>query len=165
MQRAVTVLGQVRRRELVQMRLSCEILGHILQGITREQAADLRDGAAGWSVVEVVCHLRDFDAVFLGRAKMMLAQDYPQLPAYDHEAMAVEGGYQQQDVMAAYEQLRNSRAGFIEFFKALSDAEWERGGLHPEKGGFTMTDALMQVGLHDLDHLEQITRILTQPAG
>ena len=34
--------------------------------------------------------------------------------------------------------------------------------MHPERDSFCMTDALMQVSAHDLDHLEQITRVLSQ---
>lgn len=37
----------------------------------------------------------------------------------------------------------------------------ERAGIHPKRGHFTMTDAVIQVGHHDCMHLEQITRILT----
>jgi len=48
----------------------------------------------------------------------------------------------------------------IAFFASLTPEQWARDGVHPEREGFTMTDAVMQVGLHDLDHLEQITRIL-----
>jgi len=56
--------------------------------------------------------------------------------------------------------LRASRARFIAFFQSLSGEQWARAGIHPEKGDFTMTDALMQVSSHDLVHLEQIARIL-----
>ena len=151
---------QVRRRHLWQARMTCEILGHILQNVSEARAHELRDGPAGWSIVEIVCHLRDFDEIFYRRARMMLEQDNPKLPAYDHEAMAIERAYQRQSAAAAYDELKASRRRFVDFFKCLTDDEWRRGGIHPERGGFAMTDALMQVSLHDIDHLEQITRTL-----
>lgn len=153
---------QVRERHLGAMRLSCDILGNILQGMPNERARALRDGPEGWSIIEIVCHLRDFDEIFYQRAQMMQAQEQPQLPAYDHEAMAINRAYQQQDLAEAYGALKASRERFIAFFAGLTPEQWARDGLHPERDSFTMTDAAMQVGLHDLDHLEQITRVLTQ---
>ena len=151
---------QVRERQLAIMRLTCDTLGHILAGVPAEQARALRDGEDGWSIIEILCHLRDFDQIFYRRAVMMRDEDHPRLPGYDHEAMAIERAYQGEDLSAAYQTLCESRARFIEFFTALTPAQWERGGVHPERGGFTMTDAAIQVGLHDLDHMEQITRVL-----
>ena len=153
---------QVRERHIGAMRLSCEVLGHILQGVADAQARALRDGPEGWSVIEIVCHLRDFDEIFYQRARMMQAQAQPLLPAYDHEALAIERAYQQEDLAAAYAALKASRQRFIAFLAGLTPEQWERDGRHPERDSFTMTDAAMQVGLHDLDHLEQITRVLAQ---
>ena len=160
MSTGTTSLGQVRERHVSAMRLTGEVLDHILRGVSEEQAHELRDGPAGWSIVEIVCHLRDFDEIFRNRAKMMLSEDHPRLPAYDHEAMAVERAYQQERLSSACEQLKASRQETIAFFASLTPDQWERDGVHPERDSFTMTDAVMQVGLHDLDHLEQITRVL-----
>ncbi len=162
MTRMQTSWQQARERHIGAMRLSCDILGHILQGISNERARSLRDGPDGWSIIEIVCHLRDFDEIFYRRAQMMQAQEQPQLPAYDHEAMAIERAYQQEDLAEAFETLKATRARFIAFFAALTPEQWERDGVHPERDSFTMTDAAMQVGLHDLDHLEQITRVLAR---
>ena len=157
-----TSLQQVRERHVSAMRLTCQILGHILKNIGEEQAHALRDGPEGWSIVEIVCHLRDFDEIFYQRAQMICRQNHPQLPAYDHEAMAIERAYQQDEVAYAYYELKQSRERFIAFFESLTNAQWERSGVHPERDSFTMTDAVMQVSMHDIDHLEQITRVLEQ---
>ncbi len=155
-----TTWQQARERQIAAMRQTCEILGHILRNVSAEQARALRDGPDGWSIVEIVCHLRDFDEIFHSRARMMLEQDHPQLPAYDHEAIALERAYQAQSLEEAYEALKVSRADFARFFERLTPTQWARGGVHPERDNFSMTDALMQVSAHDLDHLEQITRVL-----
>lgn len=155
-----TTWSQVRQRQIAAMRLTGEILGHVLRTVSPEDARTLRDGADGWSLIEILCHLRDFDEIFHRRALMMLRQDHPQLPAYDHEAMAIERDYQAQSLEAAIAALSASRARFAQFFEDLTPEQWARGGLHPERDSFTMTDALMQVSAHDLDHLEQITRVL-----
>ena len=153
---------QARERQIAAMRLTCQILTHILKNVSAEKARDLRDGAAGWSIIEIACHLRDFDEFFQHRARMMLEQDHPRLPAYDHEALAIERDYQSDSLDEACAALQLSRARFAAFFESLTPEQWERGGVHPERDSFSMTDALMQVSAHDLDHIEQITRVLRQ---
>jgi len=162
MEKSTTSLQQVRQRHIQQMTKTCLILGHVLKNLSEAQAHDLRDGPEGWSIIEVVCHLRDFDEIFYNRAQMMLTQDHPQLPAYDHEAMAIEKKYQDEELAYVYYDLKASRERFVSFFESLTDEQWEHTGIHPERESFTMTDAVMQVGLHDISHIEQITRILEE---
>jgi hypothetical protein len=158
-------LNKIHQRHIQLMDKTCLMLGNIIQNITQEQATTLRDGPEGWTVLEVVCHLRDFNQIFLDRARMMIDQDYPQLPAYNHEQMAIERGYNQDSLLQAYIDLVKARRDMIEFFRDLTLEQWERAGVHPERGHFTLTDAVIQVGTHEVDHLEQITRILAQGAA
>jgi hypothetical protein len=153
-------LTTIRRRHLALLQTTCAILGHILKNVSQAQATSLRDGPNGWTTLEVVAHLRDFDGFFRGRAALMLAQDYPQLPAYDHERLAIERNYNGQQLDQVYAELVASRQKTADFFKVLSPEQWQRAGLHPERGHFTMTDAVIQVGTHDITHIEQITRLL-----
>jgi uncharacterized damage-inducible protein DinB len=155
-------LNDIRRRHINLMHKTAEILGHVLKQTTQEQAESLRDGPEGWTVLEVLCHLRDYDTIFRNRAQMMLVEDYPTLPAYDHEAMAIEKRYNEEELAYAYDEYRLSRRQTREFFEALTPEQWERTGVHPERGHFSMTDAVIQVCTHDIDHMEQITRILEE---
>ncbi len=157
-----SALTLARERQIAAMRLTCDILGNIVSALPDQRARSLRDGADGWSITEIVCHLRDFDVIFYERALLMLAEETPTLPAFDHEALAIERAYQQEALEHAFGALKESRARFSAFFADLTPQQWECAGVHPEKGTFTMTDALMQVSAHDLDHLEQITRVLAQ---
>jgi hypothetical protein len=155
-------IHKTRKRHIWLMSKTIDILGHILKHVTQEQAQTLRDGIEGWTVLEVVCHLRDFDGFFYGRAQQMLTETNPRLPAYDHEKLAIEQQYNAQDLAYVYDELVLSRRRVIAFFESLTDEQWDCVGVHPERGHFTMTDAVMQFGMHDVDHLEQITRILEQ---
>lgn len=145
------------------MQNTLKILGYFVDGTTQEVATtrrDPNDGDKGWTMLEVVCHLRDFDAIFLGRARLMVEQEYPALSPYDHEQLAIERAYNRQDLRQVYQELVHSRREFVEFFRSLDEAQWQRSGVHAERGRFTMHDALVQVGQHDALHIEQITRIL-----
>lgn len=156
-------VARTRTNHIRLMRDTLAILEYILADVSQATATtrrDPNDGDKGWTVAEVVCHLRDFDSIFLRRAQRIVAEQEPALGRYDHERMAVEGRYNEQDVRAVLDALRSARAEFVAFFQALDADAWKRAGIHPERGRFTLDDALMQVGLHDALHLEQITRIL-----
>jgi hypothetical protein len=158
-------LTKVRMAHVRMMETTARTLGHLLAPVSQEQATTLRDGPNGWTTVEVVCHLRDFDGFFRGRAEMMLAEETPQLPAYDHEALAIERNYNADQLTEVYEALLQSRAATRALFANLTPEQWARGGIHPENGPFSLTDAAMQVGMHDLTHIEQVVKILTGRTG
>ncbi|MCU0499908.1 MAG: DinB family protein [Anaerolineae bacterium] len=158
----VEFLTRTRNRHLKLMQKTIDTYGHVLKDLTPEQAVAYTDGPEGWSVVEVLCHVRDFNEIFLQRAQLMAAHDQPALQAYDHEALVVERDYKSQDFRAVYADLRAKREEAIRFFEALTPEQWERVGIHPEVGPITLMDSMIQVGHHDADHLEQLTRIITQ---
>jgi len=155
----------VQQRYLTLMQNTVATLGHILKGVTSQEAATFRDGPNGWTTLEVVCHLRDYDEIFYQRAIMTLEQDNPTLPAYDQEALAVERAYNRQDLGQAYADLTVSRQRLVALFSELTAEQWDRVGQHPHYGPFTLATAALHVSWHDTLHLEQITRILTQRVG
>ena len=164
----MTTIETIRTRNIALMRKTVQSLGNIIKPLTLEETKSWRDTGDGWTVTEVMCHLRDFDVFFYGRAEMMVALENPILPAYDHEALAIELKYNEQNVFEVYADLKAHREKFAEFFESLEGEQWDHEGQHPERDSFTMLDSLMQVGLHDNVHIEQMTRIiaekLTKPA-
>lgn len=159
----MTDMLTIRKRQMISTKLSLLTINHIAHSTPYADATTYRDSGDGWTVLEVLCHLRDFELIFHERAAMMRDEDTPALPAYDHEQMAIDRNYNTQDIAAVVDELNAARDQFRSFFKALTPAQWERGGHHPEREGiFTMTDALMQISLHDLVHIEQMTRILRE---
>lgn len=155
-------LTRARNRHLKLMQKTIDTYAHVLKDVTPEQSVIYTDGPEGWSIVEILCHVRDFNTIFLQRAERMAAEDQPLLQAYDHEALARDGDYKSQDFRAVLVDLRVKRAEVIAFFEALTPQQWERVGLHPEVGPITLMDSMMQVGHHDADHLEQLTRVMCQ---
>src|SRR5690348_9190043 len=70
---------------------------HTLQGLlrdhTHDQAVVARGGDENWSVVEVVCHLRDAEERALERTRLMRDKTNPWLAGYDQEQLARERNY------------------------------------------------------------------------
>src|SRR4051812_7531792 len=67
------------------------VLARVLDGCTQEQAQAARGGDENWSVVEVLCHLRDAEARGLERMRAMRDENLPFLPAFDQDAWARDG--------------------------------------------------------------------------
>jgi len=147
-------------RFILNARRTPVILHGLLHGVTRERAMEATDGPDGWSVVEVVCHLRDYEGFFRGRAEMMLFEENPDLPAYDHEALAIERDYQHQDLREALTVWLEERRLFISIFESLRPEQLARTGVHPENGPITVLDSLIQLTNHDITHIDQVTRCL-----
>ena len=139
------------------------LLDSLLCGVTQERASAARDGADGWNVIEIVCHLRDFEAIFFERAQRLVAEDRPVLPPYDHEALARERDYAAQSLDEAFAGFIANREAFIAWLKARSEADWTRTGIHPEQGEYSVLEQALQAACHDIDHLEQIARCLELP--
>lgn len=136
------------------------LLDVLTDGVTQERAQRARDGEDGWNVVEIMCHLRDFEEIFFERTRLIVEQDVPELEWHDEKKLAVERGYARQDFAAAYDAFIETRQRFIAWLEARAEADWGRKGIHPEVGEYTLLEQAMQVPLHDVDHLEQIARCL-----
>ncbi|MEM7117806.1 MAG: DinB family protein [Chloroflexota bacterium] len=153
-------IQKIQERHVTLMQQTVKTISHILTAVSQETATTLRDGPDGWTILEILCHLRDFDIFFYERAVMMLEQEHPALPAYDHEQIAIDQNYNGQDLRQTLNDLLQSRQRFVALFQSLTPEQWQRTGIHPERDHFSLTDAAIQVGTHDATHIEQMTRVL-----
>ena len=139
-----------------------DTLNGLLGGVTQQQAAAARGGDENWSVVQVLCHLRDTEERGIERMRLMRDQSNPRVAAFDQEQWAAERNYaaaQLQDALAAFLRFR---AVHIQELAALSAQDWERPGLHDEQGQITIGAHTLHLVSHDAIHLAQIARQLQQ---
>src|SRR2546423_10014425 len=85
-----------------------EVLVQTLEGCTQEEAQAARGGDENWSVVEVVCHLRDAEERGLERTRAMRSENHPFMEGYDQDAWARERNYADAD-------LREALTAFLRF--------------------------------------------------
>lgn len=155
----------LRAWQYIQMDNALASLVSLAQGYSTHALTHYRDNGTGWTVTEVLCHLRDFEYIFWKRVRLMVEEDHPHLPFPDPDALARENDYSAQDAYDVLNDLRAYRQDFIAYLKGLDDGAWQRAGIHPTRGDFTCQDQLFLTTHHDMMHLEQITRILAEQKG
>src|SRR5690606_41344616 len=103
-----------------------------------QRATTATDGANGWSVLEVVCHLNDMEAISLTRAQQIVETTVPMFPPVDHEALVTENEYAQQDFATIVAVYAARRDDFVNYLRGLSPEQWQRTGVHPTWGEITL---------------------------
>jgi hypothetical protein len=147
------------------LRAAPEIYDALLRGVTEEQARAARGRDENWSVVEVVCHLRDAEERALERMRAIRDADDPFLPGYDQEAWARERRYAEQNLRDAFDAWKGFRSQFTNDLAALTPEGWERTGQHEEQGQITITAHALHMASHDAIHAAQIARQLAANDG
>lgn len=154
-------LQTIRQWQIAQMRYAIPTLRLLLSSISKEDATTYRDGGDGWTVAEVMGHLRDFEEVFLQRAERTLSEDNPPLAFPDPDNLAVEAAYNSLPLEDLYAEWVLTRQRFIALLESIEgDETWERSGAHPKRGPFSLNDQLFLTIYHDLLHADQIARIM-----
>ena len=74
-------------------RATPETLQALLRDYSPERSATVKSGEEDWSVVEVICHLRDSEEASLQRTRSMRDQTQPKLTARDPAKLAIELNY------------------------------------------------------------------------
>ena len=141
-------------------RATPETLEGLLRGSSAEQIRNARGGDENWSVVEVVCHLRDAEEEGIKRMRSMRDQVNPRLAPYDQEQWALERNYAAASLPEALDAFKQLRAVHLAELEALGPDEWERVGQHAEQGQITISNHTMHLVSHDAIHLAQIARQL-----
>jgi hypothetical protein len=137
-----------------------EILSGLVAGKSADQVHNKRGGDEGWSVVEVLCHLRDAEEISIQRMEAMRDQDNPSITSYDQEALAREHNYQKTELLPALAGFTAYRERLLAVLSSLTPEQWERTGRHTEIGQITIFAYAIHKASHDAIHCAQIARQL-----
>ena len=147
------------------LKKSYRVFGLTIEGITQEQAKSIYDGPDGWNILEIMCHVRDYQEIFFGRIKQIINEDNPTFKVYDEiarEALVIDNDYANQNLRETYDEYAATRQKLIEFLSSLTEDQWQRPGIHPMIGNVDITVPIFHTIIHDVDHAEQIGRIVAQ---
>ena len=147
---------------------SYPLFGMMIGDVSQQEAQTLRDGPDGWSILEIVCHVRDYQDIFLERVERMVAEDHPTLTPYDaeaREALITQNQYAQQNLKAVYQDYVATRHRFIALVTGMDEAQLARTGNNPLTGIINPVVTTFHTIMHDVDHTEQIARVrgMTMP--
>ena len=113
-----------------------------------------------WSAWQVLSHLADSDLMAGTRVRMIVTQDRPLLAGYDQDAWTARFSALDGDPRATVERWRVLRRANVRILESLSQAEWERVGVHSERGEESVRLTVQLMAGHDRVHLDQIRRSL-----
>lgn len=154
-------------------------LERALSGKADDELSRRPDGR-NWAAKEIVCHLRDVEELFQMRFHAIVALDEPRLLVFgasaddlapwriggsighplDPERWAEERQYLRNDAHESLAAFARRRTEVLTLLRALSPAEWERGGVHLSRGRLTLAEWVGRLAAHDDNHVAQLRRAL-----
>jgi hypothetical protein len=117
-----------------------------------------RPESEAWSVAEIIGHLADAEIAYAARWRLILTRDAPRYPGLNQLGQVALPRPPLADMVQLFTALR---AYNLWLLRRIPAADWQRTGLHEDDGPETVEFNARKLAAHDLDHLEQIERVLT----
>jgi hypothetical protein len=114
-----------------------------------------------WSAWQVLAHLADSDLMAGVRVRMIVTKDRPSLVGYDQEAWTARFSGLDGDVYDTVERWRSLRLANVRIFESLTPEEWQRVGIHSERGEESAWLTAQLMAGHDRVHLAQFRAAMT----
>jgi DinB superfamily len=131
----------------------------LLKGKTGKQLMR-RPGPDKWSVAEIIAHLADAELAISWRLRQVLTNNAIPIQAYDQELWARTFNYARRDPRQSLANFRALREANLALLKSVPRKLWDNYGVHAERGNESVNHVVKMVAGHDLNHLQQVERIL-----
>ena len=130
--------------------------------VSRVSAAKLRKRPAPgkWSVAEIAAHLADAEIVLAWRVRSVRGAPGTPIQAYDQDAWAKTGRYEKRNLRESVAPFKAVRTANLALYKSLSPEQWKLHGMHAERGQESLEHIVRMIAGHDLNHLQQIERVI-----
>ena len=150
-------IEHVKERHAILGRLAAtpHDLDRVLHGVP-DGLLRLRPDPARWSMLEHLCHLRDFEQLALERYSRMSCSEHPKLRTFAPEALAARRRYADSDPRRVQRDFGRLRALVLELLHALVPQLWRRKGVHPERGEVSIEQLVAHHVDHDATHLGRL---------
>ncbi len=113
-----------------------------------------------WCAREVVGHLVEAEKRgFAGRIRMILAQDAPQLEAWDQDEVETQRNDCGRVTDSVWMEFMGLRRDSVTLVGSLRPADLDRGGMHPKVGELKVRWLLHEWISHDRNHTKQLLSI------
>jgi hypothetical protein len=113
----------------------------------------------GWTVRQVVHHVADSHANSVIRFKLALTEDWPVIKPYDEKAWAELPDSKSLPIEGSLAFIEALHARWVALLEVMSDADFQRGFAHPERGRMNLATALAIYAWHGRHHTAHITAL------
>lgn len=136
-------------------------LAQLIEGVP---IAKLRERPASdkWSVAEILAHLADAEIVLGWRMRAIIGAPGTPIQAFDQNSWVTAGHYEKRDPRKSLEVHNAVREANLDLLKSLTPEQWKHYGQHAERGQESIEHIVQLMAGHDINHIHQIERILTQ---
>ena len=111
-----------------------------------------------WSVLQIVCHIADFELVYADRMKRVVAEERPTLFGGDPDVFAAKLAYAQRNLEEELDVIMSVRREVSRFLKTLVPGDFERTGQHSADGPLSLMRLLERIAGHIPHHVDFIER-------
>jgi hypothetical protein len=154
------ILGYVEGKQPLEVQAAtAEKLERLIKDVPATKLRE-RPAADKWSVSEIVAHLGDAEIVTGFRMRLILGAPWAPIAAYDQDSWVTSGHYEKRDPRKSVAQFRVLREANLALLESLTPEQWKHYGMHSEHGQETMELIVRMAAGHDINHLQQIERIL-----
>ena len=119
-----------------------------------------RPAPGKWSIAEIVAHLADAELVGGYRMRAILGAPGGPLIGFDQDVWVTALHYDRRNLQKSFEQYRMLREANLALLKTLTPEQWKQYGMHNERGAESIETMVRMFAGHDLNHFQQIERIL-----
>ena len=156
------ILGyQAGNNPLVLQAKAPDLLEELIDGLSAEDLGQ-RPASGKWNIREIVAHLADDELVGAYRIRLILSAPGTTIQAFDQDVWARTGRYSTSDISDSMLLYRTLRFANLKLLQSLTAEEWDRFGVHAERGVESLRDIAMYFAGHDINHFRQIKSIRAQ---
>ena len=114
---------------------------------------------AGWTVRQVVHHLADAQMNWYVRTKLALTEDEPLVRPYDEVRWAELHDARTGPLEPSLMMLDGLHRRWVELFRSLTEEQWNRKLMHPDRGAFVLNATLPMHVWHGRHHTAHIVEL------
>jgi hypothetical protein len=134
------------------------LVAQAVQGVPNDMLEAV-PGPDHWSIHEIIVHLSDSEIVGSERIRRALAEENPNVQAYDEAEWGRSMEYKERDMALALELLITLRKVNVDLLANARRKDWQRVAVHSERGPLTVGDYVQTYIGHVRHHVDQIIAI------
>jgi tRNA-binding EMAP/Myf-like protein len=143
---------------------SPRVVQQLVRAVPSEARAQ-RPDPPRWSLNQIVAHLADAEIVGAYRFRAIVASSGVAIQAYDQNRWAEAFRYESLDAVESAGLFAAYRAGTLRMLRRLGPGDLDSYGEHAERGRESVRELMRLYAGHDLNHIQQIARIVTAAGG